>query len=92
DVEEKMPEIQADIVARHRAAVEAAGGVYISPEEKAEMERKEQEKAAEQKRVEELKAKCQKKGLDFAAEEAKYQAKLAAKAEKAEKANKEKKK
>ena len=92
DVEEKMPEIQADIVARHRAAVEAAGGVYISPEEKAEMEREEQEKAAEQKRVEELKAKCQKKGLDFAAEEAKYQAKLAAKAEKAEKANKEKKK
>ncbi len=84
DVEEKMPEIQADIIARHRAAVEAAGGVYISPEEKAAKELEEQEKISEQKRIEELKAKCQKKGLSFAEEEAKYQAKLAAQKAKAE--------
>ena len=93
DVEEKMPQIQADIIARHRAAVEAAGGVYISPEEKAAQELAEQEKIAEQKRIEELKAKCQKKGLNFAEEEAKYQEKLAAQKAKAEaKANKGKKK
>ena len=83
DVEEKMPEIQADIIARHRAAVEAAGGVYISPEEKAARELEGQERISEQKRIEELKAKCAKKGLSFAEEEAKYQAKLKAKQDKA---------
>ena len=83
DVEEKMPQIQADIIARHRAAVEAAGGVYISPEEKAAKELEEQEKISEQKRIEELKAKCAKKGLNFAEEEAKYQAALKAKQDKA---------
>lgn len=82
DVEEKMPQIQADIIARHRAAVEAAGGVYISPEEKAAQEQVEQEKIAEQKRIEELQSRCQKKGLNFAEEEAKYQAKLAEKRQK----------
>ncbi|MBO5993540.1 MAG: MFS transporter [Acidaminococcaceae bacterium] len=93
DVEERMPEIQADIIARHRAAVEAAGGVYVSPEEKAALELAEQEKISEQKRIEELKAKCQKKGLNFTEEEAKYQAKLAAQKAKAEaRANKGKKK
>lgn len=83
DVEEKIPQISADISARHKAEAEARGEVYISPEEKAAMELEEQEKIAEAKRIEELKAKCQKKGLDFAAEEAKYQAKLEAKKEKA---------
>jgi len=63
--------------------VEAAGGVYISPEEKAAQELEEQEKISEQKRIEELKAKCAKKGLSFAEEEAKYQAKLKAKQDKA---------
>lgn len=92
DVEEKMPQIQADIVARHRALVEAAGGVYVSPEEKAAMEQEEQEKISEQKRIEELKAKCQKKGLNFEEEERKYQEKLMAQKAKAEaRARKDKK-
>ena len=39
--------------------------------------------SAEEKRLEELKAKCEKKGLNFAEEEAKYQAKLAEKKAKA---------
>ena len=83
DVEKLTPQIQADIAARHRAEAEARGEVYYSPEEKAAMELAEQEKIAEEKRFEELKAKCEKKGLNFAEEEAKYQAKLAEKKAKA---------
>lgn len=77
DVEDKMPQISADITARHRAEAEARGEVYISPAEKAALEEAEQEKKAEAKRTEELKAKCAKKGLSFENEEAKYQQKLA---------------
>lgn len=84
DVEKKMPQISADITARHRAEAEARGEVYYSAEEKAAMELAEQEKIAEEKRIEELKAKCAKKGLRFEDEEAKYQAKLAEKKAKAE--------
>lgn len=92
NVEDKMPEIQAEIVNRRRAACEARGEVYISPEEKAAIEQAEQEKISEAKRIEELKALYAKKGLDFETEEAKYQAKLAAQRAKAEaKASKKKK-
>jgi GPH family glycoside/pentoside/hexuronide:cation symporter len=86
DIEDKVPKMSADITARHKAEAEARGEIYVSPEEKAEMEQKEQERIAEEKRLEELKEKCAKKGLDFAVEEAKYQEKLAA-----QKAKKEKK-
>lgn len=79
DVEEKMPQISADITARHKAEAEARGEVYYSPEEKAAMEQAEQDKIAEAKRIEELKARCAKKGLNFDEEETKYQAKLAEK-------------
>lgn len=89
DVEEKIPQISADISARHKAEAEARGEVYVSPEEKAALEQAEQEKIAEAKRIEELKAKCAKKGLSFEAEEAKYQAKLAE--QKARAAKKQKK-
>ncbi|MCM1412046.1 MAG: MFS transporter [Lachnospiraceae bacterium] len=92
DVETKIPQISADIAARHRAEAEARGEVYYSPEEKAAMELAEQERIAEEKRIEELKTKCARKGLDFNAEEAKYQAKLAEKKAKEEaKAAKKKK-
>lgn len=84
DIERKIPQISADITARHKAEVEARGGVYYSTEEKAAMEQAEQEKIAETKRIEELKAKCAKKGLRFEEEEAKYQAKLAEKKAKEE--------
>ena len=79
DVEDKIPQITADITARHRAEAEARGEVYVSPEEKAALELAEQERIAEEKRIEELHAKCEKKGLSFEEEEAKYQAALAAK-------------
>ena len=91
DVEEKMPQISADITARHKAEAEARGEVYYSPEEKAAMEQAEQDKIAEAKRIEELKARCAKKDLNFDEEEAKYQAKLAEKkAKEAAKAAKKK--
>lgn len=77
DVEDKIPQISADIAARHRAEAEARGEVYYSAEEKAAMEQEEQERLAEAKRIEELKARCAKKGLNFEEEEARYQAKLA---------------
>lgn len=93
DIEARMPQISADITARHKAAAEARGEVYVSPEEKAAIEQEEQERKAEAKRVEELKEKCAKKGLKFEEEEAKYQAKLAADRAKAEaKAAKKKRK
>ena len=93
DVEEKIPQISADITARHKAEAEARGEVYVSPEEKAAQELAEQERIAEEKRIEELKAKCAKKGLKFEEEEAKYQAKLAEqKAKEEAKAAKKKKK
>ncbi len=84
DVEDKIPQISADITARRRAEAEARGEVYVSPEEKAAMELEEQERKAEEIRIKELKAKCVKKGLDFNAEEAKYQAKVAEKKAKEE--------
>ena len=94
DVEDKMPQISADLVARHRAEAEAKGIPYVSPEEKAAAEQAELERKAEETRIAELKAKCQKKGLNFDEEEAKYQAKLAEKKakEEAKAAKKNKKK
>lgn len=79
DVEAKIPQISADITARYKAEAEARGEVYISLEEKAALENAEQERVAEEKRIEELRARCDRKGLDFNAEEAKYQARLAEK-------------
>lgn len=84
DVEKKMPQISADITARHRAEAEARGEVYYSAEEKAAMEQAENDRIAEEKRIEELKVKCAKKGLRFEDEEARYQAKLAEKKAKEE--------
>ena len=76
-VEKELPKMKADIVARHKVEAEARGEVYVSPEEKAAQEQEENDRIAEKKRLEELKAKCEKKGLNFEAEEAKYQKKLA---------------
>ncbi|MBR1780716.1 MAG: MFS transporter, partial [Oscillospiraceae bacterium] len=83
-VEDQLPEIHRELTARRRAECEARGEVYVSPEEKAELEQQEQDRIAEAKRLEELKARCEKKGLRFEEEEAKYQAKLAAQKAKAE--------
>ena len=89
-VEDDSERIRTDITARHRAEAEAAGLVYLSPEEKAAAEQEEQDRTAEEKRVEELKALCARKGLNYVEEEAKYQAKLAEKKAKAEKKRQQK--
>lgn len=83
-VEKELPTIQADITARHKAEAKAAGIEWISPEEKAEREQIENDRIAEENRISELKAKCEKKGLNFDEEESKYQAALAAKKAKEE--------
>ena len=83
-VEPLMPQIQADIIARHKAEAEARGEVYISIEEKAALEQAENDRIAEENRIRELRTKCEKKGLNFEEEEAKYQAKLSAQKAKAE--------
>ena len=91
-VELHLPRVHEELTARRKAEAEARGEVYLSPDEKAAIEQAEQDKIAEEKRIEELKAKCAKKGLDFNAEEAKYQQKLAEQKAKAEaKATKNKK-
>ena len=84
DVEKHLPQIQKDVVARHKAEAAAQGIAYVSPEEQAAREQAEQDRIAEENRVRELKARCEKKGLRFEEEEAKYQAKLAEKKAKAE--------
>lgn len=86
-VEDQMPQISADIAARHKAEAEARGEVYLSPEEKAAIEQEKEDRIAEEKRIEELKEKCARKGLSFEEENAKYKAKLAAKEAKKERKN-----
>lgn len=76
-VEKDMPQMKADITARHKAEAEAQGIEYVSPEEAARREQEENDRIAEENRIRELKERCEKKGLDFEAEEAKYQKKLA---------------
>ena len=82
DVENKIPQISADLTARRKAEAEARGEVYISAEEKAAIEQEENDRIAEENRIRELKEKCEKKGLSFEEEEAKYQARREAKQKK----------
>ncbi len=67
------------IVADQKAAAEAEGREYIDPAVKMRLEEEEVLAAAEEERKAELRAKCQKQGLDFEAEEAKYQKSVAEK-------------
>ncbi len=83
NVENHLPMVHEKLTAKRKAEAEARGEVYVSPEEKAALEEAQQAKEAEEKRIEELKAKCARKGLSFAEEEAKYQAALKAKQDKA---------
>lgn len=78
-VEKHIEEDQKTILENQKAAVLAAGGTWIEPAERLRMEQEEAERQAEEARIAELKAYCEKKGLDFAQEEAKYQKKLEAK-------------
>lgn len=81
NVEKHIDEDHAVILEHQKAAVLAAGGEWIEPEERLRREQEEAEREAEKARIEELKAKCERKGLSFEEEEAKYQAKLAKRAQ-----------
>ena len=75
------------IIFDQRAKVLAAGGEWVDPETRAKLEEEENARLAEEARIEQLKAKCQKKGLNFEQENNQY----LAKAEASRKAAEEKK-
>lgn len=83
-VEKNVKNEQLEIRERQKAETLARGEEWVDPEVRMQLEQDEQDRLAEESRVKELKAACEKKGLDFEAEEAKYQAKLAEKKAKAE--------
>ena len=85
DLEKKMPEIHAELRERAKKAAEDRGEVYIAPEEQDRLEMEAAAKELEESRLAELKALCEKKGLNFEAENQKYLDKLAAKQARREK-------
>ena len=82
-VEKYLKSDRETVLARQKA--EAAGIVWIPPEERLRLEEEEADRLAEEARKAELKARCEKKGLNFETEEAKYQQKLAEKQAKKQK-------
>jgi GPH family glycoside/pentoside/hexuronide:cation symporter len=72
NLEKKLPDMQKEIRERYIAAAEARGEVWVSPEEQEEAEKAENERLAEEARIADLKAKCERRGLDFDTENQKY--------------------
>lgn len=83
-VEKHLSADREAILARQKAEAEAAGIEWIEPEERLRLEEEENDRLAEEARKAELKARCEKKGLSYEEEEAKYQAKLEGKRKAAE--------
>lgn len=79
NVEKYLKSDRETVLARQKAEAEAAGLEWLPPEERLRIEEEESERLAEAARIEELKARCEKKGLDFEAEEEKYRKKQEAK-------------
>ena len=86
NVEKYIADDQKKIIENQKAAVLASGGEWIDPEERMRREQEEAERLEEEERKKELKARCEKKGLNYEEEEAKYEKaraeKLAKQAEK----------
>lgn len=94
-VEKLLKGDRQTILERQKAEALANGEEWIEPEERLRLEEEEANRVADEARKAELKAKCDKKGLNFEEEEAKYQAAVEAKkkaAEEKKKAAEEKKK
>ncbi len=73
---EKFSELDHKAIEKdQRQKAEEAGVEYVSAEQRMQAEEESALVASEEAYLAELKIKCQKKGLDFAQEEAKYQAK-----------------
>ena len=81
-LEKKIPEINAALLERRKQAALANGEEWVDPEELAKREQEEIAKEHEENRIADLKARCEKKGLDFDAENTKYLEKQRIKAEK----------
>ena len=60
------------IVADQKAEVLASGGNWVEPDERLRLEEEENNRLVEEARVAELKEKCEKKGLNFEEENAKF--------------------
>lgn len=78
-VEKRLKGDRVVILERQKAEALANGEEWIEPEERLRLEEEEANREADEARRAELKAKCEKKGLSFEEEEAKYQKKLEAK-------------
>ncbi len=78
-VEKHIEEDHKAILKEQKRKVLAAGGEWIEPAKRLIMEQEEADKQAELSRIKELKAKCQKKGLDFETENQKHLNKTAKK-------------
>lgn len=83
-VEKFLKSDRRKILDRQKQEALAAGIEWIEPEERLRREQEEAERLSEAARIAELRARCERKGLSFEEEEAKYQAKLSAKREAAE--------
>ena len=79
DLEKKLPQINKDLLERKKQAVLARGEEWVEPEEQDRIERERSEREREENRIRDLKERCQKRGLDFDAENAKYMEKKAEK-------------
>lgn len=82
NVEKNLAKEQQEIQERHKEEVIIAGGVWISPEEKAKADEKEFLAQQQEADLSALEKKCQKKHLSFEEEKAKYLEKKALKAKK----------
>lgn len=78
-VEKHLESDQELILDRQKQAVIASGGVWIEPSERLRLEQEEADKREYEATISELKAKCEKKGLDFETEKAKLDQKRSGK-------------
>ncbi|MBO6158488.1 MAG: MFS transporter [Firmicutes bacterium] len=83
DIEKKMPQVSRELQERRVAEYAAQGLEYIPADELERREMEAQKAEAEEARIADLKAKCEKKGLDFEKENQKYLDKMAKKEAKA---------
>lgn len=89
-VEKLLKGDRQTILERQKAEALANGEEWIEPEERLRREEEEANRIADEARKAELKVKCEKKGLNFEEEEAKYQAKRKDKQKPVEPENSEK--
>lgn len=82
DIEKKMPTINAELVRRKKEAVLASGHEWIEPEEQERLEKEQAEREYEEHRIAALRLQCEKRGMDFEAENAKFLIKQDAKRQK----------